>query len=114
MASNLEKCLYSPAGEAVSRPTCIQQFKTRLVKAILVVACCLGIWFHTCIPADVSPDLENLRNLLYRPNKLLCPQVNVLAPDAHRGLWDMVNTEISSPEFHAKAVDWLAGAVRIA
>jgi hypothetical protein len=101
MASSAEKSFYSPTEEAVFRPTCIQQIKTRFrLVAILVLACCLAIWFRK-------------DNSLNRSKIQLCPQVDVLAPEAHRGLWTMLNAKISSPEFHARAVDWLAGAVRI-
>ena len=76
----------------------------------LTLACCLGIWANTYVPVLLSPALDLFSS---PPKQPLCPQADVLAPDAHRVLWDSMNAKISSPEFHASAVDWLAGAVRI-
>jgi hypothetical protein len=42
-----------------------------------------------------------------------CPQVDALTPQATADLWDSLNAKISTPEFKAKAIKWLSGAVRI-
>jgi hypothetical protein len=111
MASDLEKIFYSPAISL--QPTYNKIRLVHSVKAILVLAGCFGIFFLINIPVKIPPHFENFVNFLEHPEKLLCPQVHITSPKAHRGLWDVVNVKISSPEFHAKAVDWLAGAVRV-
>jgi len=42
-----------------------------------------------------------------------CPQVDALTPQATADLWDSLNAKMSTPEFKAKAIKWLSGAVRI-
>ncbi|KAL0953579.1 hypothetical protein HGRIS_004794 [Hohenbuehelia grisea] len=42
-----------------------------------------------------------------------CPQVPALYPSEHANLWKTINKTITSDAFTSRAVNWLAGAVRI-
>ncbi|KAJ7666310.1 hypothetical protein B0H17DRAFT_1090112 [Mycena rosella] len=43
-----------------------------------------------------------------------CPQANILLPERNAGVWDAVREQTGSAAFKTRAIDWLAGAVRIA
>lgn len=42
-----------------------------------------------------------------------CPQTDVLIPSKNAELWKSFGETIDSPEFGLRAVDWLAGAIKI-
>ena len=43
----------------------------------------------------------------------LCPQANALYPSHHAQLWENLGREFDGDEFRTRAVNWLAGAIRI-
>lgn len=43
----------------------------------------------------------------------LCPQASVLVPSKNAELWEDFGKTIGTPEFKLRAVDWLAGAVKV-
>ncbi|KAJ7470811.1 carboxypeptidase S [Mycena latifolia] len=42
-----------------------------------------------------------------------CPQVDVLIPERNAGVWAAARDHTATPAFKTRAIDWLAGAVRI-
>ena len=42
-----------------------------------------------------------------------CPQTDVLVPEKNNNLWNDLTATIGSNGFQTKAVEWLAGAVKV-
>lgn len=42
-----------------------------------------------------------------------CPQASVLVPDKNRAIWNNLSDAIGTDVFKVRAVDWLAGAVKV-
>ncbi|PFH51903.1 hypothetical protein AMATHDRAFT_74599 [Amanita thiersii Skay4041] len=42
-----------------------------------------------------------------------CPQADILLPERNKDLWDNLTGTIGTDDFKARAVNWLAGAVRV-
>lgn len=63
----------------------------------------------------MSLDASTFLDWRARPTTDPCPQVDALTPHAKNGLlWDEVGTTIGTdPAFRARAVEWLAAAVRV-
>jgi hypothetical protein len=49
----------------------------------------------------------------HREKTDLCPQANALYPSQHAQLWESLGREFDGDEFRTRAVNWLAGAIRI-
>lgn len=43
----------------------------------------------------------------------LCPQTDVLIPNANYDLWNTIGKEISTSAFKDAAIDWLSGAIQV-
>ena len=123
MTSVIEKGVL-PDGEgegACLNPTYAQRVKPCLDKAKLsvVVVILASFWiFSGCMRVRIPLDLHHntLLDILmsfHEKDAVRCPQVNVLMPQTNAPLWDSLNVELSTPEFKSKAIDWLAGSVRI-
>lgn len=121
MTSIIEKgVLPSTDGEYEGAcPTYGRRIKLCLGKAKLsvVVIILAAFWiFSSCIGVRIPLNRTTLLEILlsfHGKEAPCCPQVNVLVPQANAPLWDSLKVEISTPEFKSKAIDWLAGSVRI-
>lgn len=94
-----------------SRALIVPEKPTRrplLVKHIALLAlvaltyCTVHAWKHDLIPS-----------CSHQVSEPLCPQAAELVPKKNEKLWDSLSERFTTDDFEARAIDWLAGAVRI-
>ena len=120
MSSIIEKGVLpsTEGGGGGARPTYRQRCldKAKLSVVVIILA---SFWiFSSCIGVRVPLELDHTTLLeillsFHGKEEQRCPQVNVLIPQVNAPLWNSLNVEIGTPEFKSKAIDWLAGSVRI-
>jgi len=66
--------------------------------------------FRAPIFSFLGETLDSLRPI---PDSNLCPQSGALYPSKNGELWKSLHDTFSTDGFQQRAVDWLAGAVRI-
>ncbi len=94
---------------------CLPSTNNRLNKSFfIIILLSLSFFIYGHIPFKSSGIWNEIADYfnggLSTPT---CPQVDALTPQATADLWDSLNAKISTPEFKAKAIKWLSGAVRI-
>ncbi|KDQ26797.1 hypothetical protein PLEOSDRAFT_1043178 [Pleurotus ostreatus PC15] len=73
----------------------------------------LLVFTVACGYALLSATRREIFPLKHCRDEDLCFQANELTPDKHGDLWADIGSTISTDAFKTKAIDWLAGAVRV-
>ncbi|KAF7977114.1 hypothetical protein HWV62_4719 [Athelia sp. TMB] len=94
------------ASPAVSQPTSRRNAKH---VAILPIAALLFCTFAAWRSDFQLPSCMGH----HKASEQLCPQVQEFVPKKNAKLWDSLSQQFTTNDFEGRAIDWLAGAVRI-
>ena len=87
-------------------------------RAVTLVGLCISVLVLSragCHRAGwtVKSALDRTKDLVFKSTPDTCPQVEQLLPKKNKDLWEDVGKDYFDESFKTKAIDWLAGAVRI-
>ena len=94
------------ASLAVSQPTPKRSVKRiAILPIVALLFCTFAAWRSDFkLPSCVGH---------HKASEPLCPQVQEFVPKKNANLWDSLSQQFTTDDFERRAVDWLAGAVRI-
>ena len=87
----------------------------RRLSIFTALSCILFLSAKYWLPVS---GFEGCKHLFRAPkyvkhDKNLCPQFDVLTPEKNRLVWEALGNTYGTEEFKLRAVDWLAGAVKV-
>jgi len=88
-----------------------QKFKWRVLGFVALLASVLAV--ASSHHANLSSALLSAIRLGHHTRAELCPQSDILYPERHAQLWKNLGRSFDQDTFTIRAVEWLAGAVRI-
>lgn len=84
-----------------------RQLPVKRIAILSIVAlsfCTFKAWKYDFMPSCVGH---------HKASEPLCPQVQEIVPQKNEELWDSLSQQFTTNDFEGRAIDWLAGAVRI-
>lgn len=83
------------------------------VSLVMLVSKAMGSHENGCGMGSLLEYLEDTIGGFSKPSDDLCPQAAPLTPSKYKDVWEDLGSMYGTDDFKMKAVDWLAGAVRI-
>jgi hypothetical protein len=96
----------------ISQPPVNRTANSRFLGPRLVVLLTvLGLGFYFTNTFNEGFDVRAIE--WYRGHEESCSQPDILVPEKNGALWETLGGDYGTEEFKSRAVDWLAGAVRV-
>lgn len=99
---------FCSAFKPVSNPSTERKLLFKRIFILVTVAVAFftfQAWKHDYVRLCVSQNMKAAESL--------CPQVQEITPKKNAKLWDSLSEQFTTHAFEGRAVEWLAGAIRI-